>query len=147
MISVIISACTSSISDSLCYEIPLLNPENKELVWAIIPVSLKEKVKKYDDLASLKEFTCGNSEYIVLCKSQKQFSIIFTKEVEILLENCGKSLKMLYVSSKISVVVNSNLLVRGTFAYDKKLTSRQIKFMQSTIERVLEQIGDKYELL
>lgn len=144
--SLVFCKVTGAFTDIICYEVPLLNIEKKELIWAIIPKILIKKARAYEDLAKLREFPCGSSQYLLLCKSEKVFSIIYTKEIQNSLDSCGDSLKMLYVSSDISVVLNSNLLVRVTFQHNQRFTNFQVKFMQKVVDSVIEQIS-KYEFL
>ena len=138
LVCLLLSKFFKSFDDTVCYEVPLFNHHKKELVFSIILKKYTGKLKHYEDLSRLKEFPLADSNYIVLCKTDLILSRIFTKELQNSLNSCKTSLKMLYISSKISMVSNSNLLIRATFEYSKKQTANQHKFLFTTIEKVLE---------
>ena len=130
-------------TDTICYEVPLHNNLHKELILAIIPISLKAKLKYYKDLSSLQEFQL-DSAYLLLCENEKEYNTFYSKEIQSLFNLCRSSLKMLYISSEISLVINSNLLIRVTFDYNEKQISNQVKFTQEVIEKVLQILISKH---
>jgi Protein of unknown function (DUF1682) len=140
LLSLALSYFSSYITDTVCYEVPLYNLNKSELVLALIPSRLESKIQHYDDLSHLPKFPCAGTPYTLLCKSEKIFKHFVTKELENILQSCKNTVKMIYISSKISIVANSNLLIRGTFQQDKNFTVQQLGLLFNFIEKTIVKI-------
>lgn len=123
-------------ADTVCYEIPYHNLEKKNLNLSVVSPQFKSKVKYYEGLDGLTKINYKNSPYILMTDSNFYEKIFLSDNFESLLGLCQDSLRMLYVSSKISIVPNSNLIVRFTFNYNEKLTRSQLKFVLEVIEKI-----------
>lgn len=135
LISRLVGCVWSKVKDTVCYEIPLYNLGKKETIFGVIRKDLKRKIEFYDDLARLRK-TEFEDNYLFLCNDKGMADRIVRNEVKNWFRECKDSINLVYVSSEISVVSNSNLLVRVTFDYNEKLIEAQIKLVLSIVGAV-----------
>lgn len=125
--------------DTVCYEIPIPNLSRKELVFGIILKSLKHKIEFYDDLVRLGKSELLN-DFLFLSADKSLQDKVLRADQMTCFKSCMKTLKLLYVSSEIQIVSNSNLLIRATFNYDEKQIEPQINFVLAFTSRILQLI-------
>ena len=135
LISRLIGCVWRKVKDTVCYEIPLYNLGKKEVIFGVIRKDLKRKIEFYDDLARLKKMEF-EGEYLFLGSDKGMAERIVKNEVKSRFRECKDSINLVYVSSEISIVSNSNLLVRVTFDYNEKLIEAQLKLALSIVGAV-----------
>jgi hypothetical protein len=141
LFALISSTVVRSVVDTVSYEIPLHNISKTDLVFIILPNSLKSKFQPYEEDIALKQYPAGNTSHVVLSTSHKTVDKYVDQATQKLVENCLSTLLVLYVSSHISVVPNSNLLIRGTFKYSRGLVAAQIQLVQTLAARISEELS------
>jgi hypothetical protein len=110
------------------------------MVFGVILKDLKHKIEFYEDLPRLPKFDL-NDGFLFIGENKGMVDRILKNDVMNAFKSCQKSLKLLYVSSEIQVVSNSNLLIKATFEYCEDEIEKQINFVMNVVSRVLQIIS------
>lgn len=62
---------------------------------------------------------------------------VVKKDVKDYLTECKDTINLVYVSSDMSIVSNSNLLIRVTFDFDEKLIEPQVNLVLALMDQVI----------
>lgn len=106
------------------------------MIFGIIHKDLKRKIEFYDDLVRLKKLEFGD-QYLFLAPNKGFIDKVVRKDVKDCLTECKGSINLVYVSSELSIVSNSNLLIRVTFDFDEKLIEAQVKLVFAIMDVVI----------